>query len=57
MTKTRQFANRFRKANVKNEEELNIINVQFEKFKDSFVLEEKKMLKDIRKIEKRGRLT
>lgn len=28
-TKTRQFANRFRKANLKNEEELNIIKTQF----------------------------
>ena len=50
VTKTKQFANRFRKANLKNEEELNIINVQFEKFKDQFAIEEKNMLKDIKKI-------
>lgn len=42
---------------MKNEEELNVINVQFEKFKEQFAIEEKKMLKDIKKIQKRGAVT
>jgi hypothetical protein len=54
VTKTKQFANRFRKANLKNQEELNIMNVQFDKFREEFTLEERKLAMQLKSVEKRG---
>jgi hypothetical protein len=40
---------------LKNEEELNIMNVQFEKFRDEYTLEERKLAMELKSTEKRGK--
>jgi hypothetical protein len=40
---------------LKNEEEINIMNVQFEKFRDEYTLEERKLAMELKSTEKRGK--
>jgi hypothetical protein len=40
---------------LKNEEELNIMNVQFDKFREEFTVEERKLAMELKSTEKRGR--
>jgi DNA polymerase III delta subunit len=52
--KTKQFASRLRKANLKNEEELNIIKTQFGEVQSQYLAELKSLKSDIKTIKRRG---
>jgi hypothetical protein len=53
-TKTKQFANRFRKASLKNEEELNIIKTQFTEVQQQYLVELKRLKNELRITTQRG---